>query len=44
MKFAEITPMLRTKDLKGSMEFYTRLLGFVLQFGQEISEGCAQEP
>ena len=28
MKFTGITPMLRTKDLKGSVEFYTRLLGF----------------
>lgn len=28
MKFAGITPMLRTKDLKGSVEFYSRLLGF----------------
>lgn len=28
MKFAGITPMLRTKDLEGSVEFYTRLLGF----------------
>lgn len=28
MKFEAITPMLRTKDLKGSVEFYTRLLGF----------------
>ena len=28
MKFSGITPMLRTKDLEGSVEFYTRLLGF----------------
>jgi uncharacterized glyoxalase superfamily protein PhnB len=28
MKFEALTPMLRTKDLKGSVEFYTHLLGF----------------
>jgi len=28
MKIEQITPMLRTRDLKGSVEFYTRLLGF----------------
>jgi len=28
MTFEALTPMLRTKDLKGSVEFYTRLLGF----------------
>ena len=28
MKLHELTPMLWTKDLKGSVEFYTTLLGF----------------
>lgn len=28
MKLQELTPMLRTKDLQESVEFYTRILGF----------------
>ncbi|HEX3129162.1 MAG TPA: VOC family protein [Thermoanaerobaculia bacterium] len=28
MKLQELTPMLRTKDLQGTVEFYTRILGF----------------
>jgi uncharacterized glyoxalase superfamily protein PhnB len=28
MKLQELTPMLRTTDLKGSIDFYTRVLGF----------------
>jgi catechol 2,3-dioxygenase-like lactoylglutathione lyase family enzyme len=28
MKLEAITPMLRTKDLQGSVDFYTGLLGF----------------
>ena len=28
MKLQELTPLLRTNDLKGSIEFYTNVLGF----------------
>jgi uncharacterized glyoxalase superfamily protein PhnB len=28
MKLRELTPMLRTKDLQGSVDFYVRVLGF----------------
>ena len=28
MKLEKLTPMLRTKDLKGTVEFYTQVLGF----------------
>jgi uncharacterized glyoxalase superfamily protein PhnB len=28
MKLRELTPMLRTRDLQGSVEFYTTILGF----------------
>src|SRR4026207_1298874 len=28
MKLQELTPLLRTNDLKGSIEFYTTVLGF----------------
>jgi catechol 2,3-dioxygenase-like lactoylglutathione lyase family enzyme len=28
MKLQELTPMLRTKDLQGTVEFYTSILGF----------------
>jgi len=28
MKIENLTPMLRTKDLQGSVDFYTRILGF----------------
>ena len=50
MKLNEIRPMLWMKDLRGSVEFYTRVLagmrefaiydnnGYLLQFGQEIDE------
>jgi catechol 2,3-dioxygenase-like lactoylglutathione lyase family enzyme len=29
MKLRELTPMLRTRDLQGSVDFYTTVLGFV---------------
>ena len=28
MRLQHLTPMLRTNDLKGSIEFYTKILGF----------------
>ena len=40
MKLANLTPMLRTKDLQGSVDFYTHVLGFecgALQLGQEVA-------
>jgi catechol 2,3-dioxygenase-like lactoylglutathione lyase family enzyme len=38
MKLQELTPMLRTKDLQGTVELYTRILGFECD---EISEDLA---
>ena len=35
MTFRSLTPLLRTKDIKGTIDFYTRLLGFTCESSSE---------
>lgn len=35
MVFRSLTPMLRTKDIKGTIDFYTNILGFTVESSSE---------